>query len=562
MLPRNMHDIHRQEQAGLGQRMSLVTLWMLLAWGLACPALGQIEDPEDTPSHSEAELIAKGQADSLVTVIFQGRGLFEVGSVGIVNAQERAAVLGAEILAMAKSPDCNPEEMRLVRDDRVMATAIVSGRQYVSAVWDYEAEVLGRSTEELATERLEIIRQAVIDYRSDYSATTLIRSGIIAALVTILYVVILRLIVLFRRRFEGSLQQRLENRTLLKILKGEVLVGVVRSFDQLAQFILILWLTLTYLNYLLSLFPWTYGIAARVFELAAGPLRAFGKALVSMVPSLFFLAFIVVITVLALRGIRFFFKEIERGRISIGGFYADWAQPTYNLVRVAVLAFAFIIAFPYIPGSGSVAFKGVTVFVGLLVSIGSGSAVANAVSGIILIYMRPFSLGDRVRIGETIGDVVDRNLLTTRLRTSKNERVTIPNNNILGGQIVNYTARARSKELVLYTSVTIGYDVPFQQVEELLIQAAKETKNAMAEPEPFVLQKGLHDFYVEYEINIYTDQAQAMASTYSDLHRNIQIAFDNAEVEIMSPHGRMVRESVPKFAAKTSPTDEVDLSDG
>jgi len=292
--------------------------------------------------------------------------------------------------------------------------------------------------------------------------------------------------------------------------------------------------------------------------MAAGPLRAFGKALVSTMPSLFFLAFIIVVTVFALRGIRLIFNEIERGKISIRGFYPDWAHPTYNLVRATVIAFSFIIAFPYIPGSGSVAFKGVTVFVGLLVSLGSGSAVANAVSGIILIYMRPFSLGDRVRVGETIGDVVDRNLLTTRIRTSKNERVTIPNNNILGGQIVNYTARARSKELILYTSVTIGYDVPFQQVEDLLIQAAKNTENAAAQPEPFVLQKGLHDFYVEYEINIYTDKAQLMASIYSDLHRNIQIAFDKAEVEIMSPHGRMVRESVPKFAAKTPPTDRGD----
>jgi len=274
-------------------------------------------------------LLEEAHSDSLAMVEFQGRELFEVGSVGIVNAQERAAILGAEIMAMAKSPDCVPEEMRLVRDDRVMATAIVSGHQYVSAVWDYEAEVLGKTTEELATERLEIIRQALIEYRSDYSATTLIRSGIIAALVTFLYVAILRLIVIIRRRFEGSLQQRLEHRTLFKILKGEVLVGVVRTVNRLVHFVLVLWLTLTFLNYLLSLFPWTYGIASKIFELAAGPLKAFGKALVSMTPSLFFLAFIIVVTVFALRGIKFFFNEIERGKISIGGFYPDWAHPTF-----------------------------------------------------------------------------------------------------------------------------------------------------------------------------------------------------------------------------------------
>jgi small-conductance mechanosensitive channel len=542
----------------MGERMSSVILLVLLTWGLVGLSHGQIDDPEIELPKTEAERLEEAHPDSLAVVEFQGRELFEVGSGGIVSARERAAIISAEIMAIATSHDCRPEDLRLVRDDRVMATAIVSDHQYVSAVWDYEAEVLGKTTEELATQRLEIIRQAVIEYRNDYSATSLIKSGVIAALVTFLYFVILRLIVIFRRRVEGMLEYRLEKRTLFKILKGEVLVGFVRTINRLVHFLTVLWLTLTYLNYLLSLFPWTYGIASRIFEMAAGPLRTFGKALVSITPSLFFLAFIIVLTVFALRGVKSFFDEVEKGKISFQGFYPDWAHPTFNIVRVVILAFAFIFAFPYIPGSGSDAFKGVSIFMGLLVSLGSGSAVANAISGIILIYMRPFSLGDRVRIGETIGDVIDWDLLTTRIRTSKNERITIPNNNILGGQIVNYTAKARSKELVLYTSVTIGYDVPFQQVEELLIQAAKETKNAVAKPEPFVLQKGLHDFYVEYEINIYTDKAQSMASTYSDLHRNIQIAFDNAEVEIMSPHGRMVRESVPKFASKTAPTEDVD----
>ena len=148
--------------------------------------------------------------------------------------------------------------------------------------------------------------------------------------------------------------------------------------------------------------------------------------------------------------------------------------------------------------------------------------------------------------------------MTTRIRTTKNVRVTIPNNNILRGQIINFSAKARSEELILHTSVTIGYDVPFQQVHELLIAAAKATENVLVQPEPFVLQKGLHDFYVEYEINVYTDKPRLMPITYSDLHQNIQLAFDAAEVEIMSPHGRMVRESVPKFPAKTTPTEEVD----
>ena len=538
---------------------------MLLLWGgVAVAARAQADDPsgEDPvlpateatqPQQvTEADLLEAAHPDSTAMVVVHGRELFEVGPLSVVTARERAAQISAEILELAKSPQMDPDDLRLVRDDRVKATAIVSGRNYVTAVWDYEAEVLKTTTAALAAERLDLIRQAVVDYRNDFSARALIRGGIIAAVVTILYIVVLRVIVVLRRRFEGSLDQRLGSRTLFKVLKGDVLVGVVRTTDRLVHFVVVLWLTLAYLNYLLSLFPWTYSIASQVFELAAGPLRVFARALVVQIPSLFFLAFIIVITIFTLRGIRFFFDEIEKGRISFGGFYADWARPTFNIVRVAVFAFALVVAFPYIPGSGSDAFKGVSLFFGVLVSLGSGSAMANAVSGIILIYMRPFAIGDRVRIGETVGDVVDRNLLTTRIRTTKNERVTIPNTNILSGQIINFTAKARTRELILHTSVTIGYDVPWRQVHELLLTAARATENVMADPEPFVLQKGLNDFYVEYELNAYTDQPRLIPATYSGLHQNIQDAFDAAQVEIMSPHARMVRDCPPKFGAETA----------
>jgi small-conductance mechanosensitive channel len=172
--------------------------------------------------------------------------------------------------------------------------------------------------------------------------------------------------------------------------------------------------------------------------------------------------------------------------------------------------------------------------------------MANVISGIILIYMRPFNIGDRIQIGETVGDVVDRNLLTTRLRTPKNERVTIPNTNILAGQIINFTSKARTKELILHTSVTIGYDVPWRQVHELLIGAAKASESVMEEPEPFVLQKGLNDFYIEYELNAYTDKPRQIPASYSELHQNIQDQFNEAGVEILSPHYRVLREDDQK----------------
>ncbi|RKZ11689.1 mechanosensitive ion channel family protein, partial [bacterium] len=197
-------------------------------------------------------------------------------------------------------------------------------------------------------------------------------------------------------------------------------------------------------------------------------------------------------------------------------------------------------------------------FIGVLVSLGSGSAMANVVSGVIMIYMRPFNVGDRVQIGDTVGDVVDRNLLTTRIRTTKNERVTIPNTNILSGQIINFTSKRRTKELILHTSVTLGYDMDWRQIHELLIGAARDTKNVLEDPEPFVLQKALHDFYVEYELNAYTGEPREIPSTYSELHQNIQDKFKEAGLEILSPHFRSHRDgdSLAKAVGSLPVTDD------
>ena len=518
---------------------------VLCAWFfLALPVHAQ--ELNDVPAEPDSATIAEALGDSTAMVMLGNRELFAVHSESFVGAEERAAALSEAILDVAKSVKMRPEDLRIIGDERIKATLIMCGRVFIGAVWDYEAEALGVAKEELAEERLEIIRQAMIDYRHDFSSKSIIMAIVYAAGGTILLIVVLTVLARLRRRLESSLEARVGTRTLFKVLKGEALVEFTHALFRLIHFATIIWLVLVYLNILLSLFPWTYGIASQVFEFASVPLAAFGSALVTEIPSLFFLAFIVMGTVFLLRGIRFFFREIERGRIKISGFFPEWGRPTFNLIRLVVIAFSVVVAFPYIPGSNSNAFKGVSLFIGVLVSLGSGSAMANIVSGIILIYMRPFAIRDRVQIGEAIGDVVDRNLLTTRIRTTKNERVTIPNTNILSGQIINFTSKARTRELILHTSVTIGYDVPWRQVHELLITAAKGTESVLADPEPFVLQKGLNDFYVEYELNAHTDQPRKTPATYSGLHQNIQDSFTEAGVEILSPHYRMLREAQEK----------------
>jgi len=280
-------------------------------------------------------------------------------------------------------------------------------------------------------------------------------------------------------------------------------------------------------------------MAARLFGYIETPLVKVWHAGVTYLPNIFFILVIVVCTVYLLRFIRFLFSEVERQNISLPGFYPDWAMPSFKITRFLVIAFAVVVAFPYLPGSDSPAFKGVSVFLGVLFSLGSSSAISNVVAGTILTYMRAFTVGDRVKIADTMGDVLEKTLLVTRIRTSKNVDITIPNAMVLGSHIINYSSSA---QLILNTTVTIGYDVPWRQVHELLIAAARSTERIMDQPAPFVLQTALNDFYVSYELNAYTNDPSAMASIYSELHAQIQDRFNEAGVEIMSPHYSTLRD--------------------
>jgi len=297
-----------------------------------------------------------------------------------------------------------------------------------------------------------------------------------------------------------------------------------------------------YLSILFSFFPATRGLASRLLDLATTPILSISKGIVAYIPNLFFLAIIGLVTWFTLKMTRLLFEGIQRGHLVLGTFHAEWADPTQKLVRLLILAFSLVLAFPYLPGSGSEAFKGVSLFLGVLFSLGSSGAVTNLVAGVLLTYMRPFKNGDRVQIGETVGDVVERTALVTRILTIKNVEISIPNSTVLATQVQNFSARAKQEGLILHTTVTIGYDAPWKTVHALLIGAALATDGILQDPKPFVFQTSLDDFYVSYQINAYTDQANQMAAIYAALHANIQDKFNEGGVEIMSPHYRMARD--------------------
>jgi small-conductance mechanosensitive channel len=234
--------------------------------------------------------------------------------------------------------------------------------------------------------------------------------------------------------------------------------------------------------------------------------------------------------------------EIERGALKIPGFYIDWANPTYQIIRVLFLAFMLIVIFPYLPGSNSPVFKGVSVFLGVLFTFGSAGALGNIVSGLVLTYMRAYKIGDRVKIGDATGDVIEKSLLVTKIKTIKNEIISIPNTSVMNSHTTNFSAEAAERGLILHTSITIGYDTPWRQIHELLIKAALATDLIEKDPLPFVFQESLNDFYVKYQINGYSKIANMQSSIYSQLHQNIQDIFNEAGVEIMSSHYSNIRD--------------------
>ena len=291
-----------------------------------------------------------------------------------------------------------------------------------------------------------------------------------------------------------------------------------------------------------SIFPFTRGWATSLFNLIWSPFRGVLTGIWKFLPNLFSILVIVIVMSYFIRFIRYIFREIESEKLKIAGFHPDWAMPTFSIIRFLLYAFMFVLIFPYLPGSDSGIFKGVSVFVGVLFSLGSTSAISNIVAGLVITYMRPFKIGDRITIGQITGDVVEKTMLVTRLRTIKNEEITIPNSAVLSGNTVNYSMLAKSDGLILHTSVTIGYDVPWREMHKALIQAALKTDLISDKPEPFVLQTSLDDFYVTYQLNAYTKEPNKQAGIYSELHKNIQDVCNEMGIEIMSPHYRSVRD--------------------
>lgn len=516
----------------------LPLLLLILVAGHAAAAPKPVKSPETATRDARAES---------APVMLEGRELFRIRErVLSLAPAERVRVIHARLQRVMDNPLAGRNPVSVL--DGETSSDLYAGELLIMVVTDQDALAEGKPRTELAREYADRINRALELHREERSLHRLLMGGIYTLLATAVLVAIL----LLSRRLFPRLYSSISSWRGTRIRPVRIQSYEIISAERIAsglvllargvRVLLVVLLLYLYIPLVFSFFPWTRGLASKFLEYAVAPFAAIGSAVGDSLPKLIFVAVIVLVMRYVIKGVGLLFGELERGSISIAGFYPEWALPTFKIVRFLLIAFTAVIVFPYLPGSESPAFKGVSIFLGVLFSLGSTSAVANVVAGVILTYTRAFRIGDRVRIGDNTGDITEKNLLATRLRTIKNVDITIPNALVLGSHIINYSSSSREARLILNTSVTIGYDAPWRRVHELLVAAALKTEHVLAEPRPFVLQTALNDFYVTYELNAYTDSPHAMAQTYSDLHLNIQDTFNEAGVEIMSPHYSQLRD--------------------
>jgi len=475
----------------------------------------------------------------LSPVIVDGRELFRVRGVSAYPAKRRAAEIAAQIEAVAANDTLSPNELTVNESDH--SSVISLGRQEVLTIFDADAQLEQLDRKTLALAYITRIGEAIIAYRHDRTRKYLLRYSSYAAAATIGLGLFLWLIRSATRRISRALDQRIKT-TLegletqsKRVVNANDVWTALRGMHQLAWTIIFLIAVIVYLNYVLQLFPWTRYVGMRLLDMVINPLRTLGEGFLGILPKLIFLVVFIFITRYAIKVLRLFFAGLARGSVSVRGFEHEWSWPTFRLVRIVVIAFAVVIAYPYIPGSDLDAFKGVSIFLGVIFSLGSTSVISNMVAGYSLIYRRAFRTGDRVKIEEHVGDVIQARLLVTHLRTPFNEEVIIPNSTVLNSSIMNFSTLAREGRLIVPTSVGIGYETPWRQVEAMLLEAAARTEGVAENPQPFVMQKELGDFCVTYSINVYCSDAQGMARLSSGLRRNILDVFNEYGVQIMTP---------------------------
>jgi len=498
-------------------------------------------DPADA-EFVEIAALSPDATHSRAPVVIDGEILFHLTGVSSFPAGQRASRAADRIVRAARDASLDPASLE--RQELEMASRVVAGDHMLVNLFDADATATGVHRQVLAELYLAKIQQAIRGYRAARTPRALLTAAGHAALATLALLLAGWLIRLSHRRLEHYLVTRVHERVgsvsiqSLELVRAERVRLALSAAARFLAHMALLALAFVYLSFLLYLLPWTRGAGERLDDWVLAPLALVGGGLLARLPDLVFLVVLAVVTYYLLRLVHLFFKAVGRGQVEIDGFEPSWAEPTYRLVRIALIAFALVVAYPYIPGSSTDAFKALSVFFGFLISLASSSSLANGLAGYSLIFRSPYRAGDVVKIGDVFGVVDEIRVPVTRVRTPKEELVVIPNLKILSSEVINYSTRARDRELIVHASVGIGYDTPWRQVEAMLQEAARRTEGLSADPPPFVLTASLGDFAVNYQVNAHCADPAQMPKIYSRLNTHILDVFNEHAVQIMSPHYR------------------------
>jgi small-conductance mechanosensitive channel len=430
-------------------------------------------------------------------------------------------------------------------------TDIMAGDALLMSVTDNDGMWQNQTRQELAAEYRTIIEAKIQELHAEY--------GMKRKLIGVLYVVgsmfVLGLLIWATnyayRRWRYRLLRKLLRRTRPLAIKDYEVLNLHRQgilfltcFNVL-RYLIILLLLFIFVPMFFAAFPETKSFTYTIFGYLWNPFVSILKSVLSFLPKFFQIIVIIFCFRYLVKGLHYLMNEIGSGRLKVNGFYADWAQPTYLILRVLCYSFMIVMIWPLLPSSDSQVFQGVSVFIGVIISLGSSSIIGNVMAGMVMTYMRPFHVGDFIKYGDMEGFVIEKSVLVTRIRTRKNDVITIPNSNLMTSQTTNYTFSAHNYGVIVHTKVTIGYDMQWQLIRDLLLDAASKTSHLQKKPEPFVRITALDDFYVEYEINAYTRKSEMLSDIYSELHQNILDSFHSNGVEIMSPHIFAHRNDLP-----------------
>ena len=496
-----------------------------------------------------------------IPVVADGDTLFYLFTKrGGYTPQQRAQMTGTAVEELGKRFNLRPDSVSIDHSDIV--SDLMYGNKVLLSLTDQDALWEGVSRDSLAKERRENVVSKLHEMKAEHSIWRMVKRILYFVLVIVGQYLLFRLTNWLFRKVKARILRLKDTKIKPVSIQGYELLDTQKQANLLVflasvgRYILMALQLLFTVPLIFIIFPQTEGLAYRLLGYIWNPIKNIFIGIVDYIPKLFTIIVIWYAVKYLVRLVLYLAREVEAGRLKINGFYPDWAMPTFHIIRFLLYAFMIAMIYPYLPGASSGVFQGISVFVGLIVSLGSSTVIGNIIAGLVITYMRPFKMGDRIKLNDTTGDIIEKTPLVTRIRTPKNEVVTVPNSFIMSSHTVNYSTSAREYGLIIHSEVSIGYDIPWRQVNQILIDAALNTPGVVDDPRPFVLETSLSDWYPVYQINAYIKEADKMAQIYSDLHQNIQDKFNETGIEIMSPHYMAVRDgnetTIPKDDLRNS----------